>query len=108
MADVTPGFAIAKAIARCVSLTPISLLLWRRSRPVAVYLAAVAAATGWAALGQVYGAALVAESLQAIRRASKDGLRELRSILNVLRQVDDDQPTAGLPQRPSPKGPAPG
>ena len=45
-----------------------------------------------------------AESLQAIRTASKNGLRELRAILNVLRAasggtdgvVDPVQPTAGL------------
>jgi signal transduction histidine kinase len=45
-----------------------------------------------------------AESLQAIRAASKNGLRELRAILNVLRAasgdsdgfVDPVQPTAGL------------
>ncbi len=45
-----------------------------------------------------------AESLQAIRAASKDGLRELRAILNVLRAasgdedgcVDPVQPAAGL------------
>lgn len=40
-----------------------------------------------------------AESLQAIRRASKEGLRELRSILDVLRQVDQDQPAVPLPDR---------
>jgi signal transduction histidine kinase len=41
-----------------------------------------------------------AESLTAIRAASKDGLRELRAILNVLRHVDDGadptQPAPGL------------
>jgi signal transduction histidine kinase len=41
-----------------------------------------------------------AESLAAIRAASKDGLRELRAILNVLRQVDEGadptQPSPGL------------
>jgi signal transduction histidine kinase len=41
--------------------------------------------------------ARVAEALQAIRRASKDGLRELRSILDVLRQVDGDEPAVPLP-----------
>lgn len=41
----------------------------------------------------------VSESLQAIRRASKDGLRELRSILEVLRQVDDQTPAVALPDR---------
>lgn len=39
----------------------------------------------------------VSESLQAIRRASKDGLRELRSILDVLHQVDQDQPAVLVP-----------
>ena len=38
-----------------------------------------------------------AESLQAIRTASKNGLRELRAILNVLRQADDVDPTAPAP-----------
>jgi signal transduction histidine kinase len=41
-----------------------------------------------------------AESLTAIRAASKDGLRELRAILNVLRHVDEGadptQPAPGL------------
>jgi len=37
------------------------------------------------------------EAIQAIRRASKEGLRELRSILEVLRQVDSDQPAVALP-----------
>jgi signal transduction histidine kinase len=41
-----------------------------------------------------------AESLAAIRAASKDGLRELRAILNVLRQADEaadpTQPAPGL------------
>jgi signal transduction histidine kinase len=41
----------------------------------------------------------VTESLQAIRRASKDGLRELRSILEVLRQVDEQAPAVALPDR---------
>ena len=36
--------------------------------------------------------ASVAEALQAIRRASKSGLRELRAILEVLRQVDGGSP----------------
>jgi signal transduction histidine kinase len=39
----------------------------------------------------------VAESLQAIKTASKDGLRELRAILNVLRQADDADPTQPAP-----------
>ena len=42
-----------------------------------------------------------AESIQAIRAASKNGLRELRAILNVLRQADDAdpvQPAPGLAQ----------
>jgi signal transduction histidine kinase len=38
-----------------------------------------------------------AEALQAIRTASKNGLRELRAILNVLRQADDADPTAPAP-----------
>jgi signal transduction histidine kinase len=40
-----------------------------------------------------------ADALEAIRAASKDGLRELRAILAVLRQVDDaesNQPQPGL------------
>lgn len=40
-----------------------------------------------------------ADALQAIKKASKDGLRELRAILAVLRQVDDpesNQPQPGL------------
>ena len=37
------------------------------------------------------------EALHAIRMASKDGLRELRAILNVLRQADE-----GDPSRPAP------
>jgi signal transduction histidine kinase len=41
----------------------------------------------------------VAESLQAIRRASKEGLRELRSILDVLRLVDEEQPAVPLPDQ---------
>jgi signal transduction histidine kinase len=38
-----------------------------------------------------------AESLEAIRTASKNGLRELRAILNVLRQADDADPTTPIP-----------
>jgi signal transduction histidine kinase len=38
-----------------------------------------------------------AESLQAIKAASKEGLRELRAILNVLRQADDSDPTQPAP-----------
>ncbi|MDR2987489.1 MAG: sensor histidine kinase [Nocardiopsaceae bacterium] len=38
-----------------------------------------------------------AEALQAIRTTSKNGLRELRAILNVLRQADDADPTAPAP-----------
>ncbi|HET7017474.1 MAG TPA: sensor histidine kinase [Streptosporangiaceae bacterium] len=38
-----------------------------------------------------------AEALAAIRVASKDGLRELRAILHVLRQADDADPTAPTP-----------
>jgi len=42
-----------------------------------------------------------AEAIAAIRAASKEGLRELRTVLNVLRQADDQdpvQPTPGLGQ----------
>jgi signal transduction histidine kinase len=42
-----------------------------------------------------------AEAIAAIRSASKEGLRELRAILNLLRQADDQdsvQPTPGLGQ----------
>lgn len=38
-----------------------------------------------------------AEALQAIRAASKEGLRELRAILNVLRQADEADPTQPAP-----------
>jgi signal transduction histidine kinase len=38
-----------------------------------------------------------AEALRVIKTASKDGLRELRAILNVLRQADDTDPTAPTP-----------
>ena len=38
-----------------------------------------------------------ADTLQAIKTASKDGLRELRAILNVLRQADDADPTQPAP-----------
>jgi signal transduction histidine kinase len=38
-----------------------------------------------------------ADALQAIKTASKDGLRELRAILNVLRQADDADPTQPAP-----------
>jgi len=38
-----------------------------------------------------------AESLQAIKTASKEGLRELRAILSVLRQADDADPTQPAP-----------
>ena len=38
-----------------------------------------------------------ADSLQAIKTASKEGLRELRAILNVLRQADDADPTQPAP-----------
>jgi signal transduction histidine kinase len=37
------------------------------------------------------------EALQTIRAASKDGLRELRAILNVLRQADEGDPTQPAP-----------
>jgi signal transduction histidine kinase len=38
-----------------------------------------------------------ADALQAIKAASKEGLRELRAILNVLRQADDADPTQPAP-----------
>ena len=38
-----------------------------------------------------------AEALQAIKTASKEGLRELRAILNVLRQADDADPDPARP-----------
>lgn len=38
-----------------------------------------------------------AEALAAIRTASKNGLRELRAMLNVLRQADEQDPTAPAP-----------
>jgi signal transduction histidine kinase len=38
-----------------------------------------------------------ARALQTIKAASKDGLRELRAILNVLRQADEADPTAPAP-----------
>jgi len=38
-----------------------------------------------------------AQALHAIRTASRDGLRELRAILNVLRQADDADSTAPAP-----------
>ena len=40
---------------------------------------------------------VAAEALQAIKAASKEGLRELRAILNVLRQADDADPTQPAP-----------
>ena len=40
---------------------------------------------------------VAAEALQSIKAASKDGLRELRAILNVLRQADDADPTQPAP-----------
>ncbi len=40
---------------------------------------------------------VAAEALQAIKTASKDGLRELRAILNVLRQADEADPTQPAP-----------
>ncbi len=46
-------------VAFALLVVPALLLLWRRSHPVAVYLAAVVGVTAWAASGQVYGAALV-------------------------------------------------
>jgi signal transduction histidine kinase len=41
--------------------------------------------------------AAVSDALQAIRQSSRDGLRELRAILNVLRQADDGDPTQPAP-----------
>ncbi|MGH3204152.1 MAG: sensor histidine kinase [Streptosporangiaceae bacterium] len=41
--------------------------------------------------------ASAAEALQAIRAASKSGLRELRAILEVLRQVDGGSPAVPVP-----------
>jgi signal transduction histidine kinase len=41
--------------------------------------------------------ARVSDALQEIRRASKAGLRELRAILDVLRQVDGDSPAVPVP-----------
>jgi signal transduction histidine kinase len=41
--------------------------------------------------------AAVSAALQAIRQSSRDGLRELRAILNVLRQADEDDPTQPAP-----------
>ena len=40
---------------------------------------------------------VAAEAVAAIRTASKEGLRELRAILNVLRQADDADPTQPAP-----------
>lgn len=40
------------------------------------------------------------DALLAIKNASKDGLRELRAILNVLRQADETDPTAPAPGVP--------
>ncbi len=37
------------------------------------------------------------DALHAIRSRSKDGLRELRAILNVLRQADEGDPTQPMP-----------
>src|ERR1035438_1399086 len=41
--------------------------------------------------------ARVSDALQEIRRASKAGMRELRAILDVLRQVDGDSPAVPVP-----------
>jgi signal transduction histidine kinase len=41
--------------------------------------------------------AAAADALQSIRKSSKDGLRELRAILNVLRQADEGDPTQPVP-----------
>lgn len=43
------------------------------------------------------GRAQAHEAIQAIRRAGKEGLRESRSILEVLRRVDGDEPAVSLP-----------
>ncbi len=56
---------------------------------------------------------VAADALQAIKTASKDALRELRAILNVLRQADDADPdparagcrTARGPWSPGPAEP---
>jgi signal transduction histidine kinase len=40
---------------------------------------------------------VAAEALQTIKTASKEGLRELRAILNVLRQADEADPTQPAP-----------
>src|SRR5450755_2076228 len=40
---------------------------------------------------------VAAEALRVIKGASKEGLRELRAILNVLRQADEDDPTQPAP-----------
>lgn len=39
-----------------------------------------------------------ADALQTIKTASKEGLRELRAILNVLRQADEAEPTQPTPR----------
>jgi signal transduction histidine kinase len=39
-----------------------------------------------------------AQALEAIKQASKEGLRELRGILNVLRQADEHEDTAPVPR----------
>ena len=41
--------------------------------------------------------AAVGPALETIRQSSKDGLRELRAILNVLRQADEGEPTQPAP-----------
>ena len=51
---------------------------------------------------------VAAESLQAIKAASKEGLKELRAILNVLRQADDADPTQPAPGTPSSRTSSPG
>jgi signal transduction histidine kinase len=43
--------------------------------------------------------ASAADAIQAIRRASKSGLRELRAILEVLRDVDGGSPAVPVPDR---------
>lgn len=41
---------------------------------------------------------VAAQALEAIREASKEGLRELRGVLNVLRQADEHEPRAPAPR----------
>jgi signal transduction histidine kinase len=64
---------------------------------VAHTMATINVQAGVAAHVQSSRPEVVAESLQAIKAASKEGLRELRAILNVLRQADDADPTQPAP-----------